>query len=254
MHVYIITGISRGLGEALANRLLAPANHIIGIARTENDALSAKAKVSNGTLDFHKYDLRNTAGLEMLVSHIFTSIDCSMTDSITLINNAGILEPIMPVEQADNEALAEHLSINLTAPLLLIAAFVRQTQDLPIPKTVANISSGAGKKPYVGWTAYCTAKAGLDMMTRCIGLEQENQLYPVKMVSIAPGVMDTDMQALIRRTDSAKFPEAERFITLKQTRQLFTPEQSAELIVRLLEEGNFSQGELIDIRNYFSKG
>ena len=76
-------------------------------------------------------------------------------------------------------------------------------------KRVVSISSGAGKKPYPGWGAYCTAKAGLDMLTRCVGVEQMNQPHPVEIYSIAPGVVDTDMQREIRAASRSGLPAGE---------------------------------------------
>ncbi|GAI79412.1 unnamed protein product, partial [marine sediment metagenome] len=125
---------------------------------------------------------------------------------------------------------------------------IRLTQAWPIMKRVAIISSGAGKKPYPGWGAYCTAKAGLDMLTRCVGVEQMNQPHPVEIYSIAPGVVDTDMQREIRAAEEVDFPQVSRFVQLKEQGELQSPEATAQQLIHLLQTNAFEQGEIADLR------
>ena len=78
--------------------------------------------------------------------------------------------------------------------MLLMDAFVPHPKELACPKLVVNISSGAAKRPIEGWSAYCSAKAGLDMATRTLALEQSRETNPVRVLSFAPGIVDTRMQ------------------------------------------------------------
>ncbi|MCZ8516002.1 (S)-benzoin forming benzil reductase [Paenibacillus filicis] len=250
MNVFIITGASRGLGRSIAERLFSHNVRLIGLSRTLDTSLDRMAETKGCRLEQISVDLNQPERAAEVLSELIRSLEAESPASVTLINNAGILEPMMPLGEATTDLLSAHLLVNLTAPAAMSSAFIRETQNWEMPKTIVNISSGAGKKPYAGWAAYCTAKAGLDMLTRCIGVEQEGLPHPVRAVSIAPGVVDTGMQERIRGTKPAQFPQVERFIRMKQNGELFSSEYAADWIVRILEEGTFRNGEVIDIRTY----
>ncbi len=148
MQLYIITGTTSGLGEALAKRLLASGRSVISVSRTLNESLTEYAKEKGAILTEYLCDLRETPNLVPFMERIMGMIDVSQLSSVTLVNNAGVLNPIMPLEQAGSEELTDHLHINLLAPMLLTSAFIRATGSWPVTvsKTVVNISSGAGKK------------------------------------------------------------------------------------------------------------
>jgi NAD(P)-dependent dehydrogenase (short-subunit alcohol dehydrogenase family) len=77
-----------------------------------------------------------------------------------------------------------------------------------------NLSSGASSKAYAGWGAYCAAKAAVERLTEVIALEEAEA--GLRAYSVAPGVVDTDMQALIRETSDDRFPDVERFRALER--------------------------------------
>ena len=84
-------------------------------------------------------------------------------------------------------------------------AFVRHLRRRGGEGVLVNVSSGAARKPYAGWSVYCAAKAAVDRMTECVALEEA--AHGLRAYALAPGVIDTDMQALIRATPAARFPE-----------------------------------------------
>ena len=88
-----------------------------------------------------------------------------------LINNAGVIAPVGPLERADAGEIERNLAVNLVAPMLLMRRFLRATASRSPLRRIINISSGAGRRPIFGWGAYCAAKAGLDMATRVVALE-----------------------------------------------------------------------------------
>lgn len=244
--VYIITGGSKGLGAAIISQLLQQGAAVHCISRSESETLRQEALRAEGTLTFYAYDLADTQGLDSLLERILATTDGA--DSITLINNAGMLEPMTSIGRANGDDLQRSLQVNLIAPALLTNSFIRHTQAWPMVKRVVGISSGAGKKPYPGWGAYCTAKAGLDMLTRCVGVEQEEQPHPVEIYSIAPGVVDTDMQREIRAASEVDFPQVSRFVQLKDQGDLQSPEATAKQLLDLLQTNSFAQGEIADLR------
>ncbi|WP_164716741.1 (S)-benzoin forming benzil reductase [Paenibacillus whitsoniae] len=246
MDVYIITGGTRGIGAALATQLLQEGAAVHCIARSESEALRQAAQSAKGEFTFHAYDLAQTEGIDSLMARIVEPL-VSVT-SITLINNAGTLAPMKPLGAASPQDLQRSLQVNLIAPALLTNSFIRLTQAWPVLKRVVGISSGAGRKPYPGWGAYCTAKAGLNMLTRCAGVEQANQPHPVHVISVAPGVVDTDMQREIRAASHTDFPEVGRFVALKEQGELRTPADTAAQLLRLLRDNAFESGEIADLR------
>jgi benzil reductase ((S)-benzoin forming) len=250
MDFYIITGTSRGLGAALAAELMQGDSHIHCISRTPNNELLQAAQRQQKAVYFHPFDLAKAAGIDEFMSQILNEIP-ETARSVTLVNNAGVLGPIAPIGSSDHAELELNIQVNLVAPMLLTSSFIRHTSQLPLTKTILNVSSGAGKKPYQGWGAYCSAKAGLDMFTKCVGAEQEGRPFPVKMVSLAPGVIDTDMQQLIRETPEEQFPHVSRFVTLKQEEKLQSSEATAKQIVQWLQKGQYEHGAVLDLRDFW---
>ncbi|MGN7383753.1 3-ketoacyl-ACP reductase [Chlamydia abortus] len=245
----ILTGASRGLGQALASQLLEPDHHLICLSRSRNDSLAREAADKEVKLDWVTIDLNEVDLLEERIRDIIASIDLSRLDSIYLINNAGVLQPIGPVENNDGVQIADNIRINLIAPMIITSSFIQQTRHLKIDKRILNISSGAGKKTYYGWSGYCTSKAGLDHFTRCVGAEQEELEHGVKIVSVAPGVVDTDMQAEIRASKEEDFKQVQRFIDYKKQGLLYSPEEAAAKLLKVLLSESFPNGQVMDVRD-----
>ncbi|PFE04988.1 short-chain dehydrogenase [Bacillus cereus] len=247
MRYVIVTGTSQGLGEAIATQLLEENTQLICISRGQNEKLLEKAKQKGISFTFHAIDLQDVHHLETHFETIFSSIEEKSVSSIHLINNAGTLTPIKPIEKSESELLITNVHINLIAPMILTSSFMKHTKNWKVDKRVINISSGAGQKPYFGWGAYCTTKAGLNMFTQCIATEEAEKEYPVKTIAFAPGVVDTNMQQQIRQTEKEDFTNLDRFIALKEEGKLLSPEYVAKAVVHLLETQDFKQGGIIRI-------
>lgn len=249
MNFFILTGTSRGLGEAVAKQLLQEGNHLLCISRKRNDALAEEAEAKQVDLDYMEYDLNQVDGIEQLMQHIFAKIDLDKAQGIYLLNNAGIVSPIAPIDKCEARGIIQNIHVNLIAPMLLVSLFTKHSNAFQGEKRVINISSGAAKKPYFGWSSYCTSKAGLDMLTRSVAVEQENKEYPVKILSFAPGIVDTDMQTEIRSTKEEDFVHVQQFISLKEEGNLLSPNFVAKEITKLLVSDTFEQGAIMDIRD-----
>ena len=96
---------------------------------------------------------------------------------------------------------------------------------------LVNITSGAATKPYEGWAAYCASKAAVDHATRVVAAEEAEA--GLRAHAVAPGVVDTDMQAAIRATPADRFPEVERFVQLKRDEAYNSPAWVADHILGL---------------------
>ncbi|WP_425447977.1 (S)-benzoin forming benzil reductase [Dethiothermospora halolimnae] len=250
MNYIIITGASKGLGKALAENMMDENNHLFCISRTVNEELVEKARENCTNLDYIKYDLNNVTGIEGLIDDIFSKIDGKNVESIYLINNVGIVTPVKPVEKCSADEIISNVNINLMAPMIMTSAFIRKTKDLEAKKRIINISSGAGKRPIFGWGPYCTSKAGLDLFTRCVGLEQEENNYPIEILSFGPGIMDTDLQREVRSSKKEDFVQLDDFIGFKENGKLATPESVANIIIDLLEKDEFQQGGVVDVSDF----
>ncbi|WP_313894269.1 SDR family NAD(P)-dependent oxidoreductase [Psychrobacillus sp.] len=242
MKVYIVTGTTSGIGLELATQLVEAGHTVYGIARREND------------IAHHRYhhillDLAETSKLADVMDEIIkgTSLEA---DSFTLINNAGMIEPIGMVGEIDSELMVKSIAVNLTAPMALTGAFINALSEKELTKKVIQISSGAGRKGYEGWSSYCASKAGLDRFTEAVSLEELKKPNGVRLVSVAPGIIDTNMQGEIRQSTADEFPLVERFKEYKASGQLSTAQDVASKLIAFFESDQFDTAEVLaDLRN-----
>ncbi|WP_020201440.1 MULTISPECIES: SDR family oxidoreductase [Cupriavidus] len=246
-HLFIITGTSRGLGAALAQALLKPGHRLICVARNRNPELEQAAAASGVKVAWHLQDLSQAGPAAAWLGSVLDAVD-EAPASATLILNAGMIEPIGPVAALQEATLVPHLLTNLATPMTMTAAFLARTERFGCPRKVLAISSGAARRPVEGWAAYCAGKAGLDMFVRSVNAEyaQAPAERGVRAVALAPGVVDTSMQATIRGAD---FAQVQRFRDLKDNDQLASAEDTARRIAAYLDRPDFGSTELDDIRN-----
>jgi benzil reductase ((S)-benzoin forming) len=181
------------------------------------------------------------------MEEIVGAVDLENAQSITLINNAGTLDPVGPSPENDPEAIHKSLHINLLAPMILSSLFIKQIQHAPLEKTIINISSGAAGRPIWGWSAYCTAKAAIEMYTRTAAEEQKDREYPVRIFAFAPGIVDTPMQEKIRNTPLELFKDRDNFIEYQEKGNLLDPFHAARKVISLSKEQARENGALVHI-------
>jgi benzil reductase ((S)-benzoin forming) len=250
----IITGHSKGLGAGITSQLLQENHHIHGISRTDSVEIEKLAISMNHKFNFYSCDISKSDTIGAVMDEIFYTISGSETpEAIYLINNAGVVDPIGPIQSIDPSEIDKHLRINLLAPILFTRDFIRHTTHMNIEKRVINISSGAALNPYHGLSAYCIGKAGLDMLTRSIAIEQKDEMYPVEVMSVAPGIIDTDMQTSMRAVPEEKFKNQKKFIALKESGQLVSPEKAGKKLIEMLFSPDFENGAISDIRELYYK-
>ncbi|MTH51959.1 (S)-benzoin forming benzil reductase [Bacillus mangrovi] len=249
MKAFIVTGASKGLGEAIASRIIMQGDTVFSLSRSRNAGLEEQAKKTGANIRQIRADLTDHESVHSLMSSIFSEIALDELDGIYLINNAGMVGPVGPVQENDHLETAKNLALNLTAPILLCSEFIKRTEGVPIEKRIMNISSGAARKPYEGWSSYCASKAGLDHFTRCAAEEQKRISNGVKLVSIAPGVVDTSMQEHIRGLKEGLFPQQNRFVQLKEQGKLYSPALAAEKLMKELLHDSFGREPVMDIRD-----
>jgi NAD(P)-dependent dehydrogenase (short-subunit alcohol dehydrogenase family) len=247
-HLIFLTGGSRGMGLAMARQLLHPEHQLICLARKRNDDLAAAAAAAGAPLEQWQVDLGDPAQAADQLADWLGKQSSGLYRQATLINNAGVMPPIAPLSALAPAELLPALRVGFEAPMLLTAAFLGATEHWPAARKVLNISSGLGRRAMASQAAYCAAKAGMDHFTRCVALEEALKPHGARLCSLAPGVIDTDMQVQLRNADPAAFPDLQRFADLKSHAQLDSPEQAAAKVLAWLQREDFGDDVVADVR------
>ena len=241
----IVTGASRGLGLALAQALHRPGQRLLTISRHP----AALPHVDGALLEQWSHDLAEPAPVAARLEDFLRQLDPAAVAQLRLIHNAAALSTPGPLGDSGSAELARVLRVGLEAPLLLSAAFLRATAGWAVPRKLLFISSGLGRHAMAGSAAYCAAKAGVDHLARALALEQQAGPGGALVVSLAPGIIDTDMQVQLRHADAQRFPERERFAAFKRDGLLDTPQQAAAKVLRVLDGADFGSRAVTDVRD-----
>lgn len=234
MKLMITTGASRGIGQALVREMdkrHQTALHHILIARSEEGLYEIVGELA-GPGHVLKADLADPVRSADMLGNLLGGYDPASFDQLILVNNAGILGPVGHTGFLSGPDVQRALQINLTAPMLLTDRFVRWAHGSSTPKVVLNVASGAARFPIVCWGTYAASKAGLEMFSRVVAEENRKDL---RIISVAPGVIETDMQQSIRGMDVSQFPLRDEFVRYKETGKLKTTEQSAQELADVLD-------------------
>ncbi len=237
---FLITGTSKGIGEALTQKILEEENTVLGISRNRSDAINSKNY-------YHLlFDLTETSRINQIMEHANEIVDKQSFDFVCLINNASAVEPIGSIEKCPPTEIESHVKIGLVAPMLLTSMFIKRFTDEKIRKKVVFISSGAAFTPLADESIYCSSKAGINMLAQCIGLEQKGKEYGFEVNSIGPGMVDTSMQLAVRSKTSDEFALANFFKQAFEDGKLQEPRKVAEKIYTILRN-KYEQGKYVTV-------
>lgn len=235
----VLTGHTKGLGKAILERFLAVENiQILAISRSG-------LELKNPQVTEVKLDLSDLEALESKLPELFPTGEF---EKVILINNASWIGEVKPIGKLQSKLIQKAMNLNLLAPMILTNAFVETYSVGKCEKLVCNISSGAAHKPLAGWSEYCTGKAGLAMFSKVAAEDLKEK--GLRMFSIAPGIVDTGMQAEIRKSKSSDFPALERFTTYKTEGKLSTAAEAAGKIFYLLNNLTRFEEVVQDVRNF----
>jgi benzil reductase ((S)-benzoin forming) len=218
MHIYI-TGVSSGIGEALANQYLKAGHSVTGIGRGHN--------IHHPNFSFQFLDIMDLKAVQSF------QFDGSH-ESLLLINNAGQIGAIQRISEQTESDIEAVMTVNAIAPMLLCQQFLKQV-PLTTTQTIVNISSGAANRAIPAWASYCASKIALDRFSETIDLEEKERGRNLRVFSIAPGVIDTPMQEKIRAASATDFSNHSNFVQLKNTNELASAEQTAIKICLFIE-------------------
>ncbi len=234
--VAIVTGAGRGIGAATAE-LLAQAGAAVVLTARSPDAIEAVAtriRAGGGQAIAVPADVADYGQVEEVVEAALTQFD--RVD--ILVNNAGIIWPIEEAIHTDPDEWAYNIQVNLMGPYNMARNVLPVMVEQGYGRVV-NITSGAAEHVVPGWSAYCAAKAGVNMLTRCLATELAGTGVTVNALS--PGMVDTEMQAEIRSVDAEELGfDYSRFHQAYEQGVLRKPEEVARWIYWLV--GPWSQG------------
>lgn len=214
----IVTGVSKGLGKALVQHYLDAGVEVIGIGRSHN--------FDHSNFSFIHCDLSSVEEIEKLVLPTFN-------EDTLLFNNAGQIGNIQRLSDQVKYDVAEVLTVNTIAPMIL-SAKVANVIGANHVFTLVNISSGAGRGPIPSWSAYSASKAALDMFSLTFYKEEKEKGRSIRVYAVSPGVIDTSMQEKIRSINKNSFSSIQRFVDLKNNAELVSPEDVVGKITKLL--------------------
>ncbi|WP_027015002.1 SDR family NAD(P)-dependent oxidoreductase [Comamonas composti] len=247
-HLTILTGASRGMGLAMARQLLAADRLLITLSRSTSEELAGVAAQSGGGIEQWSLDLAQPEAAARRLGEWLAGQQPGRYASATLINNAGVIPQIAPLSRLDAADIAKAMRVGLEAPMLLTAAFLAATEDWNGPRKVLNISSGLGRRAIASQAAYCAAKAGMDHFSRSVAMDEALKPHGARICSLAPGVIDTDMQVQLRSAAAQDFPDLANFARLQQTGSLTSPEEAAQRVLAWLERPDFGEQPVADVR------
>ncbi len=236
MITFYITGTSSGIGKALAEQALQIEDSMVyGFSRS--------CSIEHPNYKHTAIDLSNTQ--EVLNTNFEKHSDAY---KIVLINNAGIIGDVKPIGELNNESIVKVFNLNTICPAILTNKFIQCYKNSDVQMVIINISSGAGRHSIESWGTYCASKAAVDMFSQVHQAESGFDNPKLRIFSIAPGIVDTNMQQQVRSVDSKDFPHLEKFIGYKTKGQLTSTEVVAKKILDVVDKPENYRDVLLDVR------
>ena len=186
----LITGASRGIGEASARAFAAAGANVILCARSTNVITDIASTIGDKALALPCDVSDATAVSDVVAATIehFGNLDI-------LIGNAGMIEPISMMTDTDPDAFSKAIDVNLKGVFYGMRAVLPHMIEKG-QGTIITVSSGAAHGPMQGWPTYCASKAGAYMLTRAADLENRDK--GVRILGLSPGTVATQMQRDIK--------------------------------------------------------
>jgi benzil reductase ((S)-benzoin forming) len=249
-NLFIITGASMGLGRAISLALAKNHHHLILIARDRPHLMKLRLKCCSLGAEVDIYDLdlsKKSSFIEL--DRIFRRINWSKFSKKVLFNNASTISPINHLSEIEYEDIENLINLNLTSAIVSSKTFMNYCKKYDsTDSTIVNISSGVSLKPIEGWGLYCISKSAINMLSAMIVADSHNWINPIKSFAVNPGPLDTNMQKVIRESNSEQSPLIEKFIDMFNQEKLLNPSKVANKIIKLLNSDSFPNGEYVDLK------
>jgi benzil reductase ((S)-benzoin forming) len=230
-----ISGASGGIGRALARTVPWKDARVIGINRGEAEGIENVGA-----------DLSDRSGWEAAGASFERELAGFEGKRVVFIHAAGTVEPMGFAGEVPTTGYLENVVLNSAAPQALGQLFLAAAKDVAARRQLVILTSGAARSVYPGWSSYGAGKAAVDQWVRDVGAEQSIR-GGVEVLSIAPGTVDTGMQAQLRDTTEEEFPKRQKFVDIHADGKLADPEDVARSIWAVLERG-LENGSVVDLR------
>lgn len=188
----LITGASRGIGEAAAQTFIEAGANVMLTARDLSKLKTIKKDLGDRA-EFFVGDISNPNFVNELVDFCFQHFG----DLDILINNAGTILPIGRIHEISPAEWSNVIDTNLKSVFYTVNAVLPKMIEKR-EGTILNVSSGAAHNPLEAWSHYCSSKAGAAMLTKC--LHNEYFQYGIRSMGLSPGTVATQMQAEIKES------------------------------------------------------
>ncbi len=230
-----LTGVSSGIGHALAGAYLDQGAQVFGTSRRTPQDLLKRSGFS-----FESLDLLNAPAVEPTLKRLLAEVD-----RLELaILNAGILGQFGDLQEADFDDLRATMQVNVWANQLILNAL--SAQKLVIDQVVA-ISSGASLNGNRGWSGYAISKAALNMLMKLHAQEKTSTHF----CALAPGLIETAMQDQLQALpDDQRYPSLQRLRSRRGTSEMPNPRAAAEKLIPIFAQlpRSVTSGDYADIR------
>ena len=228
--VIVVTGGGNGMGREIVLHLLSKAATVVAVdineAALQQTVALAGSKAER--LSIHVVDITDKVAVAALPAQVLARHDT--VDG--LINNAGIIQPFVRVNELDEAAIEKVMNVNFYGTVYMIKAFLPHLLARP-EAHIVNISSMGGFLPVPGQSVYGASKAAVKLLTE--GLHSELQNTNVRVTVVFPGAIGTDIAANSGVGVTAEMADSEAsssFPTL-------APAKAAELIIAGMENNSY---------------
>ena len=247
MSTVIVTGISKGIGNAIVKYLLLTGNHVIGMGRQDFSDFNKIAQDNGVNYTFFNLDLEKRNSIVELFGKYLTTIEIPFGEKLFFIHNAGITSPVGLVLNLKVAEIISSVDTNFTSPMLLTHALSAFCQQRRIISRAIYISSGAAVRAIPGCAAYCASKAGLEMIVRMMHAEAQYLTVPAEWVALRPGSVETGMHVYLRSLTEAQLPWVQLYRDLLTNNKLHTTDFVARILCDKLIHGPVESGKIYDL-------
>lgn len=232
--VAIVTGVSRGLGEALAARLLDDGWSVLGVGR------SASPRLDGPRFSRVAADLADTGATNDAVETAMRQAATAAPSRVLLINNAAVADPVGRLGGLEQNAIVASLTVNLLAPVVLANLFCRVFDDTGVARRIVNVTSGLASRAIAGASLYSIGKCAMEMLTRALAVDHPEPSFSA--ITLRPGIIDTDMQVYLRGRAADELPDVAMFRKFYHGGELVAADHVATAVVANLVERGVESG------------
>lgn len=220
----IITGAASGVGKELTKQMLKKGAYVAALDINEENLSILKQELNSKRLKTYKVDMGNTESIKNFTEEYRKEFDVDI-----IINNAGIIQPFVKVENLDDNTIDKVMNVNFFGPVNLIRYLMKDLTKDRKKQYIVNISSMGGFFPFPGQTIYGASKAALKIFTE--GLYAELEKTNVKVLIVLPGAMNTN----ITKNSNVEIKTTKEESNFK----LLEPDIAAYKIIEAIENDKF---------------